>query len=434
MLRYLLVAIAAAAVTGMALQLAKTSNALNLAFQPIRYVPLSAPLDSLCQTTDTAMVRERGLDSITIAFAQGNGYFNWCVPEYDDDQRLHDAKAHSEDYGSIAHVLATPVLDQLVRSEQFDASYVQVALIAVEKPLTSDLAPYQDLGLGDRNCMYLHRRPSVLPRFLTSDQFDALIVPPDKSSHCPVNPATVESKPLDVAIEKSAFTGSSDVPPTTRFIEASDGRTLVGVKCGPSWCVVGPRGFRDVPPSAHEHVVGAPNGIPNGAQARVRGWYDDQKLGVLDGTAQFGIIRGARASAVPDAALGSLKVVDFMVPMNTQSYKIVGRVFFPDEPPRDSKYATVFGFSKGVNVVAMRAEAHPVSTLNPKPETVWYTQVTNSRGQVKNDILTDRMDHKAVFQAAGLPNPPATMRWRWFDSDEDLWVECDVGCCLAGIK
>ena len=77
-----------------------------------------------------------------------------------------------------------------------------------------------------------------------------------------------------------------------------------------------------------------------------------------------------------------------------------------------------------------------MSTLNPKPDTVWFAQVTDANGRVTNDIPTRRTDHRKFDQAGNLvlPSIPATMRWRWFDSDEDLWVECDLGCCLAGVK
>src|SRR5262249_28869418 len=125
-----------------------------------------------------------------------------------------------------------------------------------------------------------------------------------------------------------------DYPPTTRFIEGTGGRTLIGVRCATSWCVVGPPGFGDIPASAHANATG----IPPKAQSVVKGWFDDQVLGIPDGSGKFGIHRKVRASAIPDAALGSLKVADFMTPVGRETYKVVGRTYFPDPIPTDSKY------------------------------------------------------------------------------------------------
>jgi hypothetical protein len=398
---------------------------------PTHFVPLPLGADSLCALTDTAMVRERGLDPSAVTFARANGYYAWCIPEYDDDQRLHDGNANSEDYGSIAHVMATPELDALKLTSQFDGQYLQVAIIAVEPPVTSDLSPYQHLGLTTaHNCLYLQH----YSKFFNAWQgWTALIVPPDNNLVCPASPEASATKTvLDVTAEPPYSGNYTDYPPTTRFIEGTGGRTLIGVRCAAAWCVVGPQGFGDIPAAAHANATG----IPAKAQSVVKGWFDDQTLGLPDGTGKFGIHRKIRASAIPDAGLGSLKVADFMVPMGTETYKVVGQTFFPGPLPPDSKYVTVYGFSQGVNVVALRAEFHTASPSNPKADTVWFAQVTDANGHVKNDILTRRTDHRKVDPQGNLvlASIPATMRWRWFDSDEDLWVECDLGCCLVGVK
>jgi hypothetical protein len=408
-------------------------NAIDASVEPPpHFLPLPAALDTLCSAVDTTMVRERGLDTGAVAFARANGYFNWCVPEYDDDQRFHDGLANSAEYGSIAHVLAVPGLEALRTTSQFNGQFIQVAIVDVEAPVSGDLAPYHDLGLTEHNCLYLQHRTKFGGLW---QEWMALMVPPDKSLVCPATPqASPIQTELEVTVEPPYANAGSDAdyPPTTRFIEGTGGLTLIGVKCAVAWCVIGPRGFAGVPLSAHASA----SGMPSKAQGFVKGWFDDQVLGVPDGSGKFGIHRRIRASAVPDAALGSLKVADFIVPVGTQSYKVVGRTYFPDSVPSDSKYVKTFGFSEGVNVVALRAEFHPVSTLNPKPDTVWFAQVTDAKGHVTNDIPTRRTDHRKFDQAGNLvlASIPATMRWRWFDADEDLWFECDLGCCLAGVK
>jgi hypothetical protein len=393
---------------------------------PPHFLKLPAIADSLCDENDAAMLNDRGLDTSIANFAMANGYFNWCVPEYDDDQRFSDGVAGSADYGSIAHVLAFPGLGSLSATNQFDGQYVQVALIAVQAPLTGNLVPYQALGLNTQNCLYLQHYSTF---FGMNEGFTAVIVPPEKGL-CPDKPLPSASKPLDVRTENdNRWTNSSAYPPTTRFIEGASGETLIGVKCANRWCVVGPQGFAAVPPSAHNNIPT----MKGTAQQTIKGWFDDQKLGVPDAGGTFGIKRSTRASAIPDPQLGNYKVDDFIKPKNSESYKVVGMVYFPDPPPEGSKYVTRFGFGKDSNFVGLRAR---VDTVDGKIDTAWFAQVTPSHGVVKNDIPTRRMDHRKYLLPLverGLLSPiPATLRWRWFDQDEDLWAECDIGCCLVG--
>jgi hypothetical protein len=401
---------------------------------PVRYTPIPPGLDNLCSTSDAAMVADRGLDDGAITFARANGYYTWCIPEYDDDQRFSLSRGDSAKYGPIAHVLAFPGLDSLSMPDQFNGQYIQVAIVDVEGRISDDLpAPYRDLGLTGLDCLYLQH----YNKFGGLEQwFTALMVPADKNSICPPTPtASNHQTALDVRPDPSYSSNATDYPPTTRFIEGDKDQTLIGVKCGNLWCVVGPPGFGPVPQSAHANPSSIANSIPQNTQGNIKGWFDDQVLGIPDGSGKFGIRPKVRASAVPDAALGSLKVADFMVTTSdTESYKVVGRTYFPDKIPSDSKYVTHFGFSQGTNVVALRAELRPGKGLNPKLDTLWFAQVTDAQGHVTSDIATHRTDHRIVDAAGNvtLPNIPATMRWRWFDSDEDLWVECDVGCCLVG--
>ena len=396
---------------------------------PHTYTMIPPAADSLCASTDTMMVRLRGLDTAAVSFARANGYFNWCVPEYDDDQRFHDGNGASTGYGSVAHVLASPALGGYTTAVQFESKWIQVGIVDVEAPVTTSLMPYGTLGLRDHNCMYLQHHSLILGAF---EGYDALIVPPDMGLYCPVVPNPSLSQALDVKLDKPYSNDEADYPATTRFIEGTGGRTLIGLKCANRWCVIGPRGFRDVPRSAHAEV----GALTGKAQGTVKGWFDDQVLGEPDGSAPPGIHRKVRASAIPDPGLGSLHVADFVVGLNEEKYQVVGKTYFPTEPPAHSKYAMEFGFHQDENVVALRAEIR-TSTTPGKKDTVWFARVTNAKANTrKEDIPTLRTDHHRLTPAGEpvLASVPATMRWRWFDQDEDLWVECDIGCCLIGIR
>jgi hypothetical protein len=394
---------------------------------PHTYTVIPAAMDSLCASTDTMMVRLRGLDTAAVSFARANGYFNWCVPEYDDDQRFHDGNVGSADYGSVAHVLASPALSGYTKTTQFEGQWIQVGIIDVEAPVTASLMPYATLGLHDHNCIYLQHHSAL---FGILEGYDALIVPPDMGITCPVVPNAALSQQLDVRVDRPYSDVEADYPPTTRFVEGTGGRTLVSVKCANRWCVIGPQHFRDIPRSAHADV----GALIGRAQGVVKGWFDDQVLGEPDGSAPYGIHRKIRASAIPDPGLGSLHVADFIVGVNEQKYQIVGKTYFPTEPSTDSKYVRVFGFHRDTNVVALRAEIQPTTSGK---DTVWFARVTNAKANTtKENIKTFRTDHHRMTTAGEpvLASVPATMRWRWFDLDEDLWVECDIGCCLIGIR
>lgn len=411
-----LLAFAAIAIVGVgAYRYITSPNVVNqTATLPNFYLPLPIAADSLCPDSDTATVNMRGLDTGAIHFARANGYFNWCVPEYDDDQAFADGKPASAAYGSVAHVLAVPVLGQLVRDEQFDGLYVQVAIIDVEEPVTRELVPYSGLGLTAHNCMYLQHHSKAYGIF---EHYSAVIVPAAHDLTCPTKPLEAASQRLEVAVDDDYSTQLSDYPPTTRFVEGEKGRTLIGVKCAKHWCVVAPQGYAKIPPSAHNNVLA----LKATMQGKIKGWFDDQVLGE---PATTGITRKYRASAIPDANLGNLKVANF-----TGGYVVVGKVWFQEEPAKESKYATVYGFSKDTNIVALKAVA---SSVGGKLD--WYAEVTNARGE-KKTIPTHRTDHSQYFLSTsntfgGLP--PAVFRWRWNAKDEDLWVECDAGCCLVG--
>ncbi len=167
-------------------------------------------------------------------------------------------------------------------------------------------------------------------------------------------------------------------------------------------------------------------------QATVKGWFDDQVLGIPDASGKYHIHRQMRAAAIPDPNLGNLTMDNFINPTGPDKYQTVGLDDFPDAVPRSSKYFQVFGFSQGINFVAMRAEVHALSPA--KTDTVWFTRVINANGDTTVNIPTRRMDHSQYFSSVygDRVKIPATMRWRWSDKDEDLWVECVGGCCLAG--
>jgi hypothetical protein len=352
------------------------------------------------------------LSVATMSFADSNTYYSWCIPEYHDDQRFHDGNAASEDYGPIAHTFANPKLSTLNDHTMFDHAYINVAIVDVESGPLPD--PYGKLGLKQaNNCLYLMHHDPIIGKA----SFRGLMVAlPPGTMTCPTAPAVTDGTPLDVEIQEYS-NNYSDYPPVARFVEGRGGRTLIGIQCTNRWCVVGPRGMGSVPDEAH-HGVGD---IPANSRSAVKGWFDDQVTGVPDLMPKFKIHRKNRASLIPDQNLGNLHIADYL-----SGYKRVGLAYLPSAPPAGSKYAMTFGLEAGINRIELRAQQVP------KPggpsgalDTLWFAQVTTQNGRVTSDIITNRTDH-----SKWLTSMPATARWRWDDADEDIWVQCDVGCCL----
>jgi len=372
----------------------------------------SSARQNLCPTP-SAMDSLRGLSDSTISFVRRNGYYHWCIPEYHDDQRFHDGNAASTDYGPGAHVFAWPRIAALTDHSQFDSAYVNVGIVDIDTLLPdADMPePYKRLGLtGLHNCLYLmHHHPTG---GIGRASFKGLMVTPTAGT-CPIAPIESSGTPLDVAIETYSNT-QSDYPPVARFVEGERGLSLVSVKCTDRWCVIGPKPLGNIPKMAHDNVAS----LKTNVRGNVKGWFDDQVLGVPDGTPKYKIHRKVRASLIPDPLLGSYKIANFIGP----DYKVVGRAHFVDAPPAGSKYDTVFGFTKGTNTIGLRAEIVPGT---PKPDTVWYSQVINASGGTKSKIMTHRTDHSAWLKSL-----PGTARFRFYDDDEDLWFMCDLGCCL----
>jgi hypothetical protein len=238
--------------------------------------------------------------------------------------------------------------------------------------------------------------------------FTAMMLP-STGNTCQVDPAEDAAQMLDATIEKRTDS-YGDYPPVARFIEGNSGRTLIGVMCTNRWCVVGPHSIGSIPNSAHQGATS----IPTTKQAVVKGWFDDQILGVPDATPKYKIHRQVRASLIPDAALEGLKINDFKM-----GYRSVAVAYFSAPPPGTSKYATKFHFHQGVNTIEMKAELDASMPGGLK----WIARINGDPYAFK----VDRMDHSS----SGLTGLPGTARFRWNDLDEDVWVGCDIGCCLV---
>lgn len=340
------------------------------------------------------------LDSLTVAFAMANGYYHYCIPEYHDDQRFSvGASGNPSTYGPLAHVLASPHLGDFAEHSGFDGRWVNVAIVDIDDPVARMPAPYVRLGLrGRHSCVYLrHEHPASGPMYL------GLVVSPVPGK-CPTNPASGKALPVH---EEPAVADLNENPAVARFVETDANGVAVGVRCASSWCNVG---TRQAPPSAHASQAA----LTATSRGVVKGWFDDQVLGVPEPTARHMMRRSARASVIPDPRLGTYTIAEFLADSQR-----VARVYFPAFVPR--KYAAA-GYGHGVTTVWLRAREVPGDAGGR--DTVWAARLENG-GHWSNPLHAVRTDHSTV---PGLVIP-GTARWRWDADDEELWVACSVGCC-----
>ena len=273
-------------------------------------VPQIFPKDSLCNPNDAQLAADRGYDNAVIEFARTNGYDGWCIPEYDDDQRLSDGNLPGKDYGAAAHVLAAPWLDTL----QPTTAFQQVGILALDDEPGPAPPPYTQLGLSKYNCIYLRQQDAA------DTSYEAMIIRPGPSGlKCPgtATGGTI----LVVGVEQPFGTA-----PEKRILRRRvSSRRVPGerssVKCSNHWCGIRPTG---TPPGfpvalASSSSGGGPlpaapqdnNILFNYAQARVKGWFDDQYVGVPDNSPKHHIRRQVQAVAIPAQNLGQLEIDRF---------------------------------------------------------------------------------------------------------------------------
>lgn len=319
------------------------------------------------------------------AFAAVN---NWCtaqVPEYQDTQRFISERRL---YGPVSQVVASPHLRDFTSTAQFDGVSRHVAIVDVWDTIPVGTSSYSRLHLAmGLNCVYLkHTPPST---------WTAQIAPPTDKFACP-GPAGA----AEVAVAPDDSTEPpGKVPPVTRWVQSGDTLVYIGVRCGNLWCNIGAAAPPAVVAPLHVGVAGDP-GTP---QSRVKGWFDEQELGVT--ASGVPPLRPTRfATVIPASNLQDIKSFERPRP--------VASVYFSETVP---DYARKFGFAKGWSQIRIMG-------LTTSRE--WEAEITDPSGRIhKRKVL--RTPHT-------IGSVPGSARWAWIahDRDEWIWIACELGCCL----
>jgi hypothetical protein len=323
-------------------------------------------------------------------------------PEYTDDQAFMGA--NKQTYGPPAFIAPAQNLNAHQSDAAFQAGAVLVGYVYVYPSGTALPSTYTDLKLSyGHNCLYLSHQNGTFSAYVVPQNTICTTYTPNPTHQLNVRP-----------VSSAAFPGHPNIPPVARFHEGNKGPLagvpFLGIKCGDKWCLILPQAGNDVvsewiPP----HV-----GVHNDRKTwEVYGWNDSQHLAVR---AQGGLARSnMRVSVVADTNLGNLTETQF-----AQGFQHVATVFFRGSPA--DKYAATWHYGRGHNEIFLRK----------KPDQTWEAEIRHTRYILGIPVIMNVTTAPVHRRDHGAP-VPATARFLWTATDEDLWIACDDGCCrVAG--
>jgi hypothetical protein len=294
----------------------------------------------------------------------------------------------------------------------FDNLWLNVAIIKVDEEPSATLPPeYRWLHLhGGFNCLFLYHDHSQ-----TAPHWRAAMVRPKVDYDC--GTVTITDQDTLSVLDEQPFPKADDYPPVTRFMESTETRTFIGVRCGDRWCAVGAKW-----PYPLKSSLDGVSGVGKSARWHVKGWFDEQHLAVADASnhmrpQQLGVI-------IPSDSLSLFDSTAYAT-----DWKLVAAVYFPDAPAGKygDKSAAGYGWTQGFNKVWLRSNV--VQRPTAKDTVIWTTvfgEDPKTAVHIKQVVQTDHSKE-------GLP-VPWTARWRWVAGDEQMWVACLAGCCMVKPK
>jgi len=214
--------------------------------------------------------------------------------------------------------------------------------------------------------------------------------------------------------------GGGVVPPVARW-DWADTSHFIGIKCGNEWCEIGHQGFgqsgdQDWPPGA-------------GQTGKVRkAWYDEERLAVTNPASNTLVPAAKLATAFPHPQL-TARDIDFY----KGKFQLAALVKLEEDLP---EYQNQKNWHRGVNRVSLcwdngnpkedcftkdEDSAKKPSACQADPDArTWYSKTTSPGGNVTYKCVT-RCDRDTPI--------PGTVRWRWLENDQKLWIRCATGCC-----
>jgi len=244
--------------------------------------------------------------------------------------------------------------------------------------------------------------------------------------------------PLDVRPVAQGPYGGQDIPRVARW-DWDGTQQYIGIKCGDQWCEIGPQGgFATSSRSWANDVLNQPGAAnlqefapttPNDPANRVvevKGWFDEQRLAVPSGGG--GMLPASRpALAIPHPRLGLYDIPYFEQHDWLPSALVV-------LPPGLDGYITKRNWAAGVNRVYLCSgspeECKIPSAEAPMCQPEWASN-DNREWWAKTVSSSEDVKYQCVTRCEQNLEIPGTVRWRWEEQDEKLWIRCATGCCAV---
>jgi hypothetical protein len=371
------------------------------------------------------------------AFEAPYGSASVIVPEYNDEQRLYDGGTGTA-YGPTVHLFASPQLALLTSPQQWNALGTGGAVVGYidvedQAPGYSWNGAYTRLGIaakGDYCISLAHTGGSA------NANWTSYIYSVDVNGYC----QQPTSSPTAIVTARHDFVSGTltDYPVGARFGHDKSLNPIILVKCLDQTCEIGVDPSQSDKawthgggPGGKAAVVGC-NGHGGGGshttkEWMVKGWHDEQRLSMDDGTGKGHLIpSNVCAAIVPVAGLDTHDKNYYTcaaTPCTNADWKTVATIWLPAGTDfSGTKYESTWNMGVGENVLSIRR----VGTKDDDDLTgpaEWDAEITNSAGTVlKYFSHIHRHSHMDMIL-------PGTARFTWRDNDETLWVTCGVGCC-----
>jgi hypothetical protein len=357
------------------------------------------------------------------------------IPEFHDCQRL--LRPGGEGYGPTAAIYANPVIVSLIDTllALANAGDSLRALAAAE--IISD-GQYQQLGIEiGVNCLYMYTTAGQLESFMRpvvmeSDCLQRLNPVPHQPGWTPLHVRQEpESPPFMLADFPAAARWDYDDLPGPR-------QQFIGLPCKLAWCLIGhanahsSKRFKRPPDPLH------PPGNLSRRVVQIRGWYDEQILGVGGGSgpATPGMVFG---TIFPDSLLEGRTDAEFeiadppwvpaaeiLVHGNLSKYKskfnLDATPISTPGMPQEVSISNKVSLCKGdaTRCFAQGGTA-PTCTAPTDPTNWWYARIISVGREVRYYCVIRHL-HPGF-------SIPGTARWWWLPNDEGIWMRCPQGCC-----
>ena len=316
-------------------------------------------------------------------------------------------------------------------------------------------APYSPLGIRRGwNCLYLYRTQDA-------NQYGAVLTPVDSGRAClhdltPENAEALVEQVTPLFVRRTDGLRDADYPAVGRWEwDARYGRQYIGIKCGSGWCeIAGDERFASSPEYAPDAAALSAAATPAASAGltrvySVKGWYDEQQLGVTPAAATGSLIVPAsfRGIVVPDPGLDSIDDVEaFRDRFVTVAHAALdkggeavygGKFNFHDAvmPPVGAiaaltEVALCTGTRRSCLPRGSELKCGNGSSADKAlaDSTQWFFRVKGPDGRTEYRC-GERHGHEGLA-AMGI-RIPGTARWRWLAKDDKLWVKCAQGCCTV---